>query len=371
MLTIGIRTSYPVLLPHLRVAFGLDIAAAGLLLTVVFVAYALGQLPGGVIADRIGEGTIMVVSLVFSAATIGLIVLAESAFLLFAATGLFGLATGLFGVARWTAIADLYPEHVGTANGVVNAAMDAGQALFPPIIGILTVALAWQYGLGIAIPLFALVAIGVWLAVPARTSPPISTGASTSLETVASVLSQLRRPKIVHGTATTVLSYSVWMTFTGFYPTYLIEVKGLSATVASVIFGGFFALGVLIKPVVGAAYDRIGIRTSFLVVVSVFGLALLLLPLVDSVWLIAAVTIPVSAVLGWNTVMETYLSVSFPDDVQNTGFGILRSVYFSLGAVSPTLFGVVAGWGLFEEAFVGMAGLAGAMMLLALWLPDA
>lgn len=44
----GVRMIYPVLLPRIRTAYDLDLTTAGFLLTVLFLAYALGQLPGGV-----------------------------------------------------------------------------------------------------------------------------------------------------------------------------------------------------------------------------------------------------------------------------------------------------------------------------------
>jgi len=51
-LSVGVRMIYPVMLPSLRSAYGLNLTTAGLLLTVLFLAYAFGQFPGGVLADR-------------------------------------------------------------------------------------------------------------------------------------------------------------------------------------------------------------------------------------------------------------------------------------------------------------------------------
>jgi len=56
-LSIGVRLAYPVLLPYLRESYGLDLTTAGLLLTALWLCYALGQLPGGLLADRFGGET--------------------------------------------------------------------------------------------------------------------------------------------------------------------------------------------------------------------------------------------------------------------------------------------------------------------------
>ena len=45
---------YPALLPYLRTAYGLDLGTTGLLLTILWSAYALGQLLGGLPTDEFG-----------------------------------------------------------------------------------------------------------------------------------------------------------------------------------------------------------------------------------------------------------------------------------------------------------------------------
>ena len=133
-LTIGGRTVYPALLPQLRVAYGLDLTVAGLLLSVLFATYALGQLPGGVLADRIGERQTL---------TLGASV---SPTALFLAAALFGFAVGFYAIARFTAIARTYPEGYGTAIGLSNAVPELGQALVPPVAGLVAAVAGWRVG---------------------------------------------------------------------------------------------------------------------------------------------------------------------------------------------------------------------------------
>lgn len=98
-ITIGGRTIYPALLPQLRDAYGLDLTIAGLLLSVLFAAYAVGQLPGGVLADRIGERITLTASVSVSAAALLFVVLTRSSLGLFVATGVFGFAVGFYAIA--------------------------------------------------------------------------------------------------------------------------------------------------------------------------------------------------------------------------------------------------------------------------------
>jgi membrane protein len=50
---------YPVLLPYFRDAFGLSLTIAGLLVTILWLGSAVGQLPGGIFADRYSERLVL------------------------------------------------------------------------------------------------------------------------------------------------------------------------------------------------------------------------------------------------------------------------------------------------------------------------
>ena len=368
-LLIGVQMIYPVLLPELRTTYGLDLATAGLLLTVLWLANAAGQVPGGVLADQIGEGRIMVASTVISAVTVLFIVTAGSVAILFVATVLLGLGIALFGVARYTALDDLFPEHVGTSVGVVLAAADAGQALLPPLAGFLAAIVVWQLGFAYTLPLFVAVAIALWVYVPASTSDGDSGFELNSKESLRYVFSHLRRRSVLYGAAAFIVYMTVWITFTGFYPTYLIEVKGLSATLAGVLFGSFFAIGVVIKPLSGVAYDRIGMRLSLFIITAITGVALVALPFTEGVAAIAVVTLSIAPMLGSGTITQSYLIEALPDDIRGTGLGAIRTGGMTLAAASPAIFGAAADRGYFDEMFFALAALAGFIILLVIRLP--
>ncbi|MGM0605559.1 MAG: MFS transporter [Halobacteriota archaeon] len=367
-LTIGGRTIYPVLLPHLRTAYGFDLATAGLLLAILFLAYSVGQLPGGFLADRIGERTTLTASVALSGGALALIVVARESAALFVATAVFGFAVGFYAIARFTAIASIYPDRFGTAIGVTNAAPELGQAIVPPIAGVVAVSIGWQYGFGFAIPLFAIVAITLWIVVPggARTEPsPIDT---VSFATVRYVGSALRNRQIVVGTTVLILGISIWQAFTGFYPTYLIEEKGISPPIASVLFGIYFASTAIVHPISGVIYDRWNVRYTFSVV-AVSVVAFASLPFVERLWQLVAVSVLLGSFMGFETSTESYLVNALPSDVEGTGFGILRTLVFATGATSPILFGAIADRGFFDELFLLLAALGVGMLAVATQLP--
>ncbi|MDF9747735.1 MFS transporter [Natrinema salsiterrestre] len=368
-LSIGVRLAYPVLLPYLRRDFGLDLTTAGLLLTVLWLCYALGQLPGGLLADRFGEGNVLVASTVISAATVGLVAVAGSAPIVYVATAAFGFGTALYGVARFTTLSDTYPDNDGTAIGVTMAAGQAGNTLLPLAAGAIASAFAWQYGFGLAVPAFAVVAVGLRLVVPARTSSAGSAVDSVSLATVRYVGSELRRPEIVTVTAIQILTYCVWQAFTGFYPTYLIQIKEFPEGVATGLFSAFFAMGIVVQPLTGRLYDRFGIRKSLPPVLGIVVLSLVALPFLEGFWPIVVGTVFLSSILGYGTITLPYMTSAFPADMQGTGLGFLRTVYMTIGAMSPVLFGALADRGYFDEAYFMLAGFVAVAVVFTWWLP--
>lgn len=369
-LSIGVRLIYPVLLPYLQAAYGLTLTTAGFLLTVLWLAYALGQLPGGLLADRFGEGTILVVSTLLSVGTLIVVITANSALVLFIATALFGAGTALYGVVRLTSLSELYPKHDGAAIGVTMAAGEVGNAVLPLIAGGIAAIGAWQYGFGFTVPLFALVAGGLWMVVPARTSGATSAVDTLSVDAIRHVLVAVGQPTVMFVVFIQILTYCIWQAFTGFYPTYLIEVKGLAPPVATGVFSLFFALGIVVQPLIGGSYDRIGIRRALPAVMGVVTVALALVPFLEGFWPIVAGTVLLSMILGYGTITLPYLTSAMPKDIKNTGLGTVRMVYMTIGAVSPTLFGALAGRGLFDEGFLVLSVIAGVTVLLSLRIPE-
>jgi MFS family permease len=182
-LSLGVRLVFPALLPYVREAFALDLTVAGLLLTVLWFAYALGQFPGGIIGDRLGEGNALVLSTVVSGGAIAALALSNSALALFAATSVFGFSTALFGPARFTILSAIYEKRDGTAIGLTLAAGEAGNTILPVGAGVLAAAVSWRLGFGATVPLFFCMAFVIWRVVPGRATGATSAVDSLSLET--------------------------------------------------------------------------------------------------------------------------------------------------------------------------------------------
>jgi MFS family permease len=370
-LLLGTRMIYPVLLPYLRDSFDLSLTVAGFLVTVLWLGSAVGQLPGGVLADRYSERSVMTAGAVVVAAAVLAVTAASTAVTLFAATAFVGLGQSLYPIARITILAKIYPERIGSALGLTMATGDLGQTVLPPIAGAIALALAWQAGIGFMAPLLVVAAVALWLVLPQPTEAddPASDDDSLS-KTARAVLAELGQSNVLFFAFILFLYILVWQAFTGLYPTYLVEEKGLSSATASLLFSLFFAVGVVVKPVAGATYDRVGIRGSLVAVLSGPVVGFALLPLVEGVPALAAVTVLVSTMLGSGAITQSYFSDAFSESVRGTGLGAVRTTAATLGAAGPVVFGVIADSGYFDEGYWLLAGTIAVVVLLTLVVAD-
>lgn len=369
-LLLGTRMIYPVLLPFFRDTFGLSLTIAGLLITVLWLGSAVGQLPGGILADRYSERMVMAVSAIIVGLALVFVVTAQTASILFVATGILGLGQSLYPIARITILSQIYPGRIGSALGVTMATGDLGQTVLPPIAGVLAVTIAWQAGLSFMIPLLLIVGAGIWVALPAEEKADDGENA-LSVERTRLLLDELRESNLGFVSIILVLFFLTWQSFTGFYPTYLVEVKGLSSSTAGVLFSAFFAFGVIVKPLAGAAYDRIGMRSALVILLAGPVVGLGSLPFIEGFWPLAGITAIVSVMLGSGTVTQSFLADAFSVEIRGTGLGVVRTMTSIVGATGPVLFGGIADRGYFDEGYLLLAVVLVVVILLTLRLPGA
>lgn len=366
-LSIGVRFIYPSLLPFFRAEFGFGLTIAGLLMSLLWFAYALGQFPGGVIGDRIGEGNILVISTAVSTCAVLVVAISLNVWMLFGGTFIFGLATALYGPTRFTIFTNIYDKRAGTAVGLSHAAGSIGNTVLPPMaVGIATYA-TWRIGYGILLPAFVGITIALWIWVPNRTSS--STQSIDNITVFARrIFSNISQNGIPTMVAAQIVIIFVSQGFLGFYPTYLIEIKGFPPTDASLLFGFYFAIGIFIQPLTGLSNDRFGSEMTLTILVGLYFLGLLALHFAQTLLHILFLTVLLSNRNGTGVVTNTFIADTLADDIKGTGLGFLRTGWMVIGATSPLFVGYLGDLGLLREAFLLLATLAGVATMLTVFL---
>lgn len=163
------RTVNSVIAPNLVDAAGLSAADLGLLTSVYFLFFALGQIPYGMALDRFGPRR--VASVVITFAGIGALVFAQSSSLggLLIGRGLIGLGVGICLMASFKALAMWFrPEKLPVVNGVFVATGGLGALAATAPVEALLGYTDWRglfTGLGI---ITLVVAVSIFLFVPRR-----------------------------------------------------------------------------------------------------------------------------------------------------------------------------------------------------------
>lgn len=138
------RKAIYLVLPMIAEEFGVGPLALGFVSSVFSAAFALGQVPGGMLADRFGIRRVASGALFWWSAFIGLTGFVGNFTQLLITRFFFGLGEGLYPACLFKTIANWFPRNGrAMAASLVFAAGDLGKALAPAFV--LTVAAIWGW----------------------------------------------------------------------------------------------------------------------------------------------------------------------------------------------------------------------------------
>lgn len=193
-------------LPSIGETFGLSHGERGLIISAFFAAYALFQIPGGILSDRFGGVRIACLAVMLWSGFTGLTAAAWSFGALLAVRCFFGAAQGMFpGAALNTLGARSAPAERNTANGWVQSSNAVGTLLAGLLASALLSSWDWRamFAAVSVLGLVALVAIRRWMPPPL---PEVQTGAVRKARGATSTL--LRSP-VMWGFALMFFAYDV------------------------------------------------------------------------------------------------------------------------------------------------------------------
>ncbi len=148
--------------PAMQKELGLTNVELGLAFSAFAYPYAFFQIAGGWLGDRLGpRKTLLICGAIWSAATI-MIGFVEGAMSLVAARFLLGIGEGSAFPTATRALSNwMAADRRGFAQGITHAAARLGNALTPPLIAFLIVALSWRDSF-IIIGVISFAWVGLW-----------------------------------------------------------------------------------------------------------------------------------------------------------------------------------------------------------------
>jgi sugar phosphate permease len=239
----------------------------GWVLSAFFAGYALFQIPGGILSDRIGPRAVICFALAWWSVFTGLTGVASSFAVLLVVRFLFGVGEGLFPAAVWKVIGQFFTrKNRATANALVLSSIAIGPALTPLALRPILATWGWRvafYALGlVGLSTFALARRFIFDS-PAQ-HPMMSAGELSQFESDARVDAKdegattgqasyrdLFSSPVVWALFCTALAGNITMYgWLNWLPSYLMKVKGLDlkgmALAASLPFA-FGAVGCMLS----------------------------------------------------------------------------------------------------------------------------
>jgi FSR family fosmidomycin resistance protein-like MFS transporter len=273
----------PAVLPVIRSELDLTLTQASLLISIPLLVGVFAYLPVGFLSGKNGT-LILTLSFVLIAAGGVIIPLAGSYGIILLGFGLLGLGQTMYHPPALKVAGDIEPKKLGFAMGVQMAGGSLGSAVGPITLGLILLVWGWRAGFIIWVPVILLGAVYSLNHMRRITKPQ-------SLDESQATLRRVPRSLLNRGFLMVVILSAVMeassMILLTYVTSYLTGVMGITASLASVIFGVGALLGIAGCLLGGVAGDRFGRYKSIMLVMALMATSVALIPVFNSFILVA------------------------------------------------------------------------------------
>lgn len=368
------RLVLTIVLPQIGREFMLSNTQKGLLVSAFFLAYALAQIPGGVLTDRIGGRKIAGIAMLSWSAFTAFTGMVHSYGLLLAVRVLFGVAQAPFPAAATKILAErTTPDQRMSAQGIVTSSNGFGALIGYLTVPPLVVVLGWRNTF-IGMAVLGAVCFLLLFVLPRRTqSEPATESSGTATRDRLELRRLLRNPALLTFAAmffgSSLISWGVvsWM------PSYLQDVRGVALGTSAVLLA-LPALAIAIGTYVGGRLtDRLGGATARIVTPAMVVSLASIVVMATTESLAVFVILECIAVFGCGVCIVPVVSVplkALPTEMSGTAFSIVNFGGQMAGVVAPLAMGMLLDAFGYTAAFLFLAVGAALAAVLAVVAPQ-
>ncbi len=365
------KNLFPPLLLPLREAFLIDNAQAGLLVTLVFLGYALARFPSGILADQIGCTKTVLIGSAAMAFSFAGVSLSPTYPVLAVMTFILGISSGIYVTAGYTlAVIIGSRERAATATATFESFGIMAGIISPVLVTFFVIFLNWQL-LFVLVGLILMVITVLFYRHRQRSNQleiyyerqnginnyrrqgkaghRVKTGVAAKqfFRDVSSSVVIFRDPGIrrfiIWSTLVGGLGALSWTGINSFIPIFLVKDRGFSYDVANSIYITVSVAGLASKIGIGWLADRFGNNPVLFVnlILSITGF--FMLTAATAQWQILLVLVLLGAMcLNTNTLINSYVLRSMPPRYQGAGFGLFSTAYTAIYSTGPFLTGFLS-----------------------------
>ncbi|MFW5790727.1 MAG: MFS transporter [Bacillota bacterium] len=355
------KVIYVPLVTPIESSFEVGSTEAGLLITLVYLGYALARFPSGILADIFGCPKVIAGTGLLMSASLMLVGISPNFYAMALFSFIMGASTGLYVTAGYSYSVILGQDRFETVSTALLETFGGISGLVAPLF----VVLIWET-LGLSVSAFfyimaagALLAsvIFIWLAkkndlLAAENSK--EAGASGESASLADIWPKLKGTvKILKEPA--INRFIIWSTLVGgfgafaikgfesFIPSFLHNAGGYSFSNANQLFAIVAISGLITKMVVAWAADKFGSkRILFVFYIFNFILFFYLTTAPGNIGVIATLIFFGVTFKSHNTVINSYVLKVMPKEYQGTGFGLFSTLYTAIYSAGAVFTGFIA-----------------------------
>jgi MFS family permease len=353
-----------ILLPILGKELGLSYTEIGFIMTVQYLAGAITNLPGGMLVDAVGKkGYLMATSLFWVGVPYALMALTHNYWMLLVCVMLVGIGNNLWHPTAIPTLANRYADRKGFILALHGMGGNVGEALAPLFIGLLLTYMGWRAAVivnvipGAIMATLILVMLGAF-AVSYNSGKsgehPVKLSAGEYLRGTLNLLRNRGLMLISISSGFRIMTQIGLLTF---LPAYLAYELGYSPWAVGLAMTLLQIAGFIATPVGGHLSDKMGRKK---VVMASFGMTALLIVAMALAGRTPAFIFMV-AILGFflyatRAVIQAWTIEETPRHLAGTGIGVVFTLQGLGGAISPTIFGLIADTYDIFTAFYFLAG---------------
>ncbi|WP_430914036.1 MFS transporter [Methylobacterium sp. sgz302541] len=362
--------------PAMQKELGLTNTELGLAFSAFAYPYAFFQIAGGWLGDRLGPRlTLLICGAIWSAATVA-IGFVEGAMSLVLARFLLGIGEGSAFPTATRALANwMAADRRGFAQGITHAFARLGNALTPPLIAFLVVALSWRDSF-IIVGLISFAWVGLWWfyfrddprSHKHITEAELAVLPPMKIATERKAVPWRRLLKRMMPVTMTDFCYgwTLWL-FLNWIPSYFLHEHNLDIKKSAIFASGVFFAGVVGDTVGGIVSDRILRKTGSVskarvsvIVVGFLGAFAFMLPVIFVKDLVTVALCLSGAFFFAELIVAPIWAVPMDIAPQHSGTasGFMNFGFGLAGMISPVVFGaIIDATGRWDLPFIASLGL--------------
>lgn len=340
------------LAPFFAASLGLDHASLGVLFGAIYLGSTLFTAPSGLLVDRYGEKTIVLVSGLIMGAAVALGAAVQNHLWLVACLFVFGCAYAASSPAGGRAILRWFSRNRGFAMGIRQAGAPLGGTLGAIVLPLIALHSDYRVALvagGVVCALSAIVAVARYREPAGRGNEPVAAAPKQSLATLLRGMARFAiEPRSLAVNLTGFLLGSVQYTAVAFIIVGLMH-DGAPRALAGISLAIMQGTGIVARPLWGIASDRIfkGDRAVPLALIGGIGAI--------SVWALGslgpggAAALPVVAIsiglgvsaIGFTGLLNTVLAEIGGAEAAGSAMGVGLTFTYAAGFIAPPVFGLL------------------------------